>query len=247
MAIIFNCPCGKDFNAKDDYAGKRARCPQCHREFRIPNQSTFGPVDMAISTMLAPYAPSNMPPALPIQVADDVIQRMDEATRTESASESRPVCAQPILFYGGGVPLLALLVFLGYVGWLNVPGKQASTAKPRLANETKGDVAPPAAKKSPPENFSDWMTSCILGTYADSKTVLNARVVAIDAQPMPPDARQVAGLWKVTANVTGMAKPEQSDPDQELIPVSYIWTSVVQRVPGHTQDAGAGSRLQSLA
>ena len=185
--------------------------------------------------------------ALPIQVADDVIQRMDEATRTESASESRPVWREPILFYGGGVPLLALLVFLGYVGWLNVPGKQASTAKPRLANETKGDVAPPAAKKSPPENFSDWMTSCILGTYADSKTVLNARVVAIDAQPMPPDARQVAGLWKVTANVTGMAKPEQSDPDQELIPVSYIWTSVVQRTQATLRNAGAGSRLQSLA
>jgi hypothetical protein len=115
MPIVFNCKCGKEFNAKDDYAGKRARCPQCRREFRIPNQSTFGPVELTTSATLPQSTPSNMPPVLTVEVGDDVVQRMEEAEPPESGSGNRPVWRDPILLYGGGIPLLALVVFFGYV------------------------------------------------------------------------------------------------------------------------------------
>jgi hypothetical protein len=36
MAINITCECGKQFLAKDEYAGKRAVCPSCRRELVLP-------------------------------------------------------------------------------------------------------------------------------------------------------------------------------------------------------------------
>jgi formylglycine-generating enzyme len=120
MAIVFSCQCGKDFNAKDELAGKRARCPQCRREFRVPKESIFGPVELTTSDSLSPSASSTIPPVLPVQVADDAVPGMEEAERMESVSVSRPVWRDPLLLYGGGIPLLGLLVFFGYVAWPHI-------------------------------------------------------------------------------------------------------------------------------
>lgn len=36
MAISFQCQCGKKMNAKEDFAGRRLRCPECQRVVTIP-------------------------------------------------------------------------------------------------------------------------------------------------------------------------------------------------------------------
>jgi hypothetical protein len=36
MAIAVQCGCGKSFSAKDEYAGKRAKCPACGKVLYIP-------------------------------------------------------------------------------------------------------------------------------------------------------------------------------------------------------------------
>ena len=37
MAILVTCACGKQFQTGDEYAGRRARCPDCGRELIIPS------------------------------------------------------------------------------------------------------------------------------------------------------------------------------------------------------------------
>ena len=39
MPIQVTCECGRRFRAKDSDAGKRAKCPDCQAEIRIPNQA----------------------------------------------------------------------------------------------------------------------------------------------------------------------------------------------------------------
>src|SRR5262245_18730742 len=36
MPIVVTCPCGKQLRARDDLAGRTAKCPNCHRELTIP-------------------------------------------------------------------------------------------------------------------------------------------------------------------------------------------------------------------
>ena len=40
MPIKVRCECGKRFRAKDEYAGKRAICPSCRREFLLVASGT---------------------------------------------------------------------------------------------------------------------------------------------------------------------------------------------------------------
>src|SRR5262245_18556637 len=37
MAIRFTCPCGREIQAKDEYAGTEGRCPSCGEVVRIPS------------------------------------------------------------------------------------------------------------------------------------------------------------------------------------------------------------------
>jgi hypothetical protein len=39
MPISVTCPCGKSMKAKDEWAGKRARCPACQRQLTVPDPS----------------------------------------------------------------------------------------------------------------------------------------------------------------------------------------------------------------
>jgi DNA-directed RNA polymerase subunit RPC12/RpoP len=36
MAIVFHCECGKELRSKDDFAGKRTKCPACGAAILIP-------------------------------------------------------------------------------------------------------------------------------------------------------------------------------------------------------------------
>src|SRR5712691_9972806 len=36
MTIRITCPCGKQLQARDDYAGKRVKCPTCGKTLAVP-------------------------------------------------------------------------------------------------------------------------------------------------------------------------------------------------------------------
>ena len=36
VAIIVRCECGKEFQTRDENAGRRARCPACQRDLIVP-------------------------------------------------------------------------------------------------------------------------------------------------------------------------------------------------------------------
>src|SRR5947208_16208843 len=56
--IHFVCRCGRQLQAKEEYAGRRTRCPECGREQIIPDLSAaVEPADSPI-TALTPTAPS---------------------------------------------------------------------------------------------------------------------------------------------------------------------------------------------
>ncbi len=101
MSITAHCTCGKKFKARDEYAGRRAICTVCRREFVFP----------------LPIAPKQVPPLVepnpsPASVVEQVI-----AEENPSLQGSRPWWKDKIIVYGGGVPLLGLAVFLGFLAW----------------------------------------------------------------------------------------------------------------------------------
>jgi hypothetical protein len=48
MSIHIACECGRQYNFKDEFAGKRAQCPACRRTLTIPAQTQAEVVDVAV-------------------------------------------------------------------------------------------------------------------------------------------------------------------------------------------------------
>ena len=47
MAIVFRCECGKQFETRDEDAGRRARCPDCQRELIVPQPNPYAATEFA--------------------------------------------------------------------------------------------------------------------------------------------------------------------------------------------------------
>jgi type II secretory pathway pseudopilin PulG len=47
VAIVVRCECGKEFQTRDENAGRRARCPVCQRELIVPEPKPFPEGDFA--------------------------------------------------------------------------------------------------------------------------------------------------------------------------------------------------------
>ena len=103
MSINVVCECGKKFQAKDEYEGRRGICPSCKREFVF--QAAGLPVFEALPVS-APIIP-------PIQVGDDIDQSQPEPKPEDPPS--RPFWKDPIVVIGAAVPLTILALFFGYL------------------------------------------------------------------------------------------------------------------------------------
>lgn len=59
MAISMNCPCGQKFRVREEYAGRRVKCPnqQCGRVLQIPPAASGGPQPSAEELDEIPLAP----------------------------------------------------------------------------------------------------------------------------------------------------------------------------------------------
>jgi hypothetical protein len=117
MAIKAVCECGKKFEAKDEYEGRRAICPSCKREFVFQRGGI--PIFQEIV---------EPPPLLPIRVEDDDDQCLPEPT--PRPEPSRPFWKDPIVVFGWGTPMLALVAFCVYVSWPQAQPKHP-VAQPR--------------------------------------------------------------------------------------------------------------------
>jgi len=56
VPIQVTCKCGKQFQTKDENAGRRARCPECGADLIIPNLGNGGVADVTDNPYMAPAA-----------------------------------------------------------------------------------------------------------------------------------------------------------------------------------------------
>jgi hypothetical protein len=81
MAIRFTCECGKEFRAKDEYAGRRAICPACQRQFVIQHPAVRQEEVAAI--------PAESPPFPAVELSGHA------NTQDEHADVDRPIMERP--------------------------------------------------------------------------------------------------------------------------------------------------------
>jgi hypothetical protein len=69
MPILVQCPCGRNINAADQYAGKVVRCPECKRTVSIPQVAVAAEPLALLDVEVVPAAPAQ-PPAQPVVLLD---------------------------------------------------------------------------------------------------------------------------------------------------------------------------------
>jgi hypothetical protein len=97
MSIKAVCECGKKFQAKDEYEGRRAICPSCRREFVFQRDGL--PVFHEI------IEPS------PIQT------EVEKPEPEETTATRQRFWKEPIIAFGWGIPVLAFVGFCEYLAW----------------------------------------------------------------------------------------------------------------------------------
>ena len=117
MAIRFACQhCGERFTAKDEQAGKRAKCSACGEVTRIPSQPTWEADDSPTPPTVSPEAP----PA--------------------DGKKRRPLWKDPVVVIGMAAPTLILAVFFTSLAWLHFrsnrtgAGAQGVVRDPNIKN-----------------------------------------------------------------------------------------------------------------
>ncbi len=103
MAIIAVCECGKRFEGKDEYEGRRAICPSCRREFVF--QRAGIPVFHEVT---------EPPPLPPVRGADNH-DAEPKPLPADAAEAGRPFWKGPIFVAGAVIPATILAVFFGYL------------------------------------------------------------------------------------------------------------------------------------
>jgi hypothetical protein len=103
MSITAVCECGKKFEAKDEYEGRRAICPSCRREFVFQRHGI--PV---FHEVIEP------PPLPPVRGADNHDEE-PEPPPAGAAEAGRPFWKDPIIIVGAVIPVTILAVFFGYL------------------------------------------------------------------------------------------------------------------------------------
>lgn len=83
MAIKVTCTCGQSFKAKDELAGKRARCPKCSQPLVIPAPS--------VDDEFTLEAPVDVPKYNPLE---DILA--DEGVKHAATGPVCPSCSEPV-------------------------------------------------------------------------------------------------------------------------------------------------------
>jgi hypothetical protein len=107
MPIVFSCSCGKAMKAKDAFAGRKVKCPQCSKVLRIPERheesEDFPIVPPAVLPPSArkpipPLPRPSAPPSFDLDRDEDVcplpppaVPTAEPASKMGSAPEPRPI------------------------------------------------------------------------------------------------------------------------------------------------------------
>ena len=126
MAINITCKCGKQFRAKDEYAGRRGLCPSCKREFFIE-------------------PPIELPSA---DAASEILAAIDTGTllaENPSTAVNRRWFRDPIVMVGGMIPTTIAIGFGIYLVGRQPEARRlaASSLESRATNQQSRDSGRP--------------------------------------------------------------------------------------------------------
>jgi hypothetical protein len=201
MAIRAVCECGKKFEAKDEYEGRRAICPSCKREFVF--QRAGIPIFQDVL---------ELPPPLP--------------------EPSRRFWKDPIIIYGWGTPLLALLLFGCYLVWPRNSQSletRANKAVPNAFGPRNVERTPNSAKTqdqfvSRAAHAKIFMMHYLNNSLRKNRWLRDCHLVEMDVRPVVDEGRKISGLWGATALVSGTLLPPHSGNEPRNI--SIRWTGL---------------------
>ncbi len=128
MTIKAQCACGKKFQAKDEYEGRRAICPSCKREFIL--QAVGIPVFEEVTDL--------PPPPIKTDGKDDP----NQPTANLTPPHSPPFWRDPIIVFGWGMPVWALFAFFGYMAWTHAQPNQPVAQTRDVENPTRSPRSP---------------------------------------------------------------------------------------------------------
>lgn len=141
MPIAISCDCGKDFNVKNELAGKKIKCPGCQSVLKVPGGSLAEAVGEKPQTTGKRNA------------ADDEDNYDDEAGRQEGKKKKKKKSKKgvnPLLFVGLGCGALALVLLCAGGGVLAY--FLLSSPSPERAIVGRWTIDIDATKKLYPEN-----------------------------------------------------------------------------------------------
>jgi DNA-directed RNA polymerase subunit M/transcription elongation factor TFIIS len=105
MSIPFSCECGKRLHAKDQFAGRRLKCPKCARVITIPRHASelsaaattaqAGPRSRAARTMTSPVAAA-LPKAGFVRFVCSCGRKMRARTGDAGSSIDCPTCGREL-------------------------------------------------------------------------------------------------------------------------------------------------------
>ncbi len=126
MSILFSCNCGKAMKAKEEYAGRKVKCPQCASVVRIPQAdvSQSRPTDTLLAKpVLARRQEHHAEPA-PASVNTWVDQSLSQCTTPWLPGDEvrfQKGIKTPSEGIGGsvkGMLVVLVLAATGAAGWL---------------------------------------------------------------------------------------------------------------------------------
>jgi hypothetical protein len=183
MAITHTCECGKTFEAKPEWAGKRAKCPACHQEFRFPASPAIQAHDSAPPTSLRSpssspgYAPqftsvlSQPTPSAQTNSVNASSAPVSTSSATVQSPTSTPVPAKrrPSQIDGIGVSQIGmavtLMVFLAISGYLKFTDSGLDRETRFNSDNAYGATANALEKierRTPSANGVEWLIAFLL-------------------------------------------------------------------------------------
>ncbi len=127
MAIDVWCECGRRGQARDEFAGRRAQCPECGRVLTVPQKPAQAPAAAAAGVSRKPAEVSKQPQAA--QITEYLDPPAAKAAKAEKPSYLRlmfeglltPQSIQWMLILGGGLTVLGLVIWLTTLGVFKNP------------------------------------------------------------------------------------------------------------------------------
>jgi hypothetical protein len=138
-----NASCGITSVVKDEYAGKRAKCPACGTIMSIPNAPAEVPEAAVQAPPPARRAAPPPPPPAPVPEVEEEYEAYEEEVPRRRVGKSGQVTAIAVVnFVFGGLSLLCGLLMLVGAGLVGAAGSAATN--PRI--QTQG-LPPEVAEK----------------------------------------------------------------------------------------------------